>query len=147
MKVENVTNRVVILGDDYYESGVITIASGATIAAGTVLKRAADGKFAPVVNTTTTPGTPGIPANGGGWATEPTDPVPGDVPAAVMPFDITNRKADAADFGFRALVRGRVRLDMLRINGQEITTEQRDMLREIGILAVKITDLSQKDNQ
>jgi hypothetical protein len=64
-----------------------------------------------------------------------------------MPFDITNSKEAAADFGFRALVQGRVRLDMLRINGQPITAEQRDMLRGIGILAVKVTDLSKKDNQ
>jgi hypothetical protein len=147
MKVENVTNRVVMLGDDYYESGVITIAAGATVAAGTVLKRVADGKFAPVVSTATTPGTHGTPASGGGWSVEPTDPIPGDVPAAIMPFDTTNRKGAAADFGFRALVQGRVRLDMLRINGTAITTEQRDMLREVGILPVKITDLSQKDNQ
>jgi hypothetical protein len=136
-----------MLGDDYYESGVITIAAGATVAAGTVLKRTADGKFSPVVNTAATPGTHGIPANGGGWAAEPTDPIPGDVPAAVMPFDITNNKDAEADFGFRALVQGRVRLDMLRINGQLITAEQKDMLREAGILPVKITDLSQKDNQ
>jgi hypothetical protein len=136
-----------MLGDDYYESGVITIVAGATIAAGTVLKRNTDGKFAPVVNTDTTPGTPGTPSADGGWTTEPTDPIPGDVPAAVMPFDITNKKDAQADFGFRALVQGRVRLDMLRINGLPITAEQRDMLRQTGILPVKITDLSQKDNQ
>jgi hypothetical protein len=147
MKVENVTSRVVMLGDNYFESGVIPIAAGATITAGTVLKRNTDGKFAPVVNTDPIPGTHGTPAAGGGWATEPTDPIPGDVPAAIMPFDITNRKDAAADFGFRALVQGRVRLDMLRINGMPITAAQRDMLREIGILPVKITDLSQKDNQ
>ena len=57
MKVENVTNRVIMLGDEQFESGVITIPAGATIAAGTVLKRNADGKFAPVTNTATTPGT------------------------------------------------------------------------------------------
>jgi hypothetical protein len=147
MKVENVTSRVVMLGDDYYESGVITIAAGVTVAAGTVLKRTEDGKFAPVVSTATTPGTHGTPAAGGGWTTEPTDPIPGDVPVAIMPFDITNGKGAQADFGFRALVQGRVRLDMLRINGAAITTEQGDMLREVGILPVKITDLSQKDNQ
>jgi hypothetical protein len=132
---------------NYYESGVITIAPGATIAAGTVLKRTGDGKFAPVVSTDTIPGTHGTPANGGGWAEEPTDPIPGDVPAAIMPFDITSDKDAAADFGFRALVQGRVRLDMLRIDGEAISAEQRDMLREIGIFPVKITDLSQKDNQ
>jgi hypothetical protein len=147
MKVENVENRVVLLGDNYFESGVINIAAGGTVAEGTVLKRGADGKFAPVVNTDTTPGTHGTPAAGGGWGTEPTDPIPGDVPVAVMPFSITNDKGAAADFGFRALVGGRVRLDMLRINGNSITAAQSDMLRGYGILPVKVTDLSQKDNQ
>jgi hypothetical protein len=116
------------------------------VAEGTVLKRDADGKFAPVMNTDTTPGTHGIPA-AGGWGTEPTDPIPGDVPVAVMPFSITSKKAIDADFGFRAIVDGRVRLDMLRINGNSITAAQSDLLRGVGILPVKVTDLSQKDNQ
>jgi hypothetical protein len=147
MKIENVTNRVVLLGDNHFESGIINIAAGATVAEGTVLKRDADGKFAPVINTDTTPGTHGTPASGGGWEAEPTDPVPGDAPVAVMPFSITNNKAAAADFGFRALVDGRVRLDMLRINGNPITAAQSDMLRGVGILPVKVTNLSQLDNQ
>jgi hypothetical protein len=147
MKVENVNNRVVMLGDERFESGVITIPAGGTIAAGTVLKRNADGKFAPVTNTVPTPGTPGTPAAGGGWETEPTDPIPGDVPTAVMPFDITSRKTVDADFGFRALVAGRVRADMLRINGNPLSAEQKDLLREVGILPVKVTDLSHLDNQ
>jgi hypothetical protein len=147
MRVENVTGRVVLLGDNYFESGAINIAAGGTVAEGTVLKRNADGKFAPVVNTETTPGTHGTPASGGGWDEEPIDPVPGDVPAAVMPFDITNDKPAAADLGFRALVQGRVRRDMLRINGEPITDAQSDMLRGVGILPVKVTNLSQLDNQ
>jgi hypothetical protein len=147
MKVENVNNRVVMLGDERFESGVITIPAGATIAAGTVLKRDADGKFAPVTNTDTTPGTPGNPADGGGWETEPAGPMPGDVPAAGMPFDIANGKTADADFGFRALVAGRVRADMLRINGSPLSAEQKDLLRGVGILPVKVTDLSHLDNQ
>jgi hypothetical protein len=147
VKIENVTSRVVLLGDNHFETGIINIAAGETVAEGTVLKRNADGKFAPVINTDTTPGTHGTPADGGGWATEPTDPIPGDVPVAVMPFGVTSEKAASADFGFRALVDGRVRLDMLRINGLPITAAQSDMLRGVGILPVKVTDLSQLDNQ
>jgi hypothetical protein len=147
IKIENVTNRVVLLGDNCFESGAVNIAAGETVAEGTVLKRNADGRFAPVVNTEAVPGTHGTPASGGGWDEEPTDPVPGDVPAAVMPFGITNDKAAAADLGFRALVQGRVRRDMLRINGRPITDAESDMLRAVGILPVKVTDLSQLDNQ
>jgi hypothetical protein len=136
-----------MLGGNRFESGVINISGGATIAAGTVLKRETDGKFAPVVSTDPTPGTHGVPADGGGWETEPTDPVPGDIPTAVMPFDLTNEKAAAADLGFRALVEGRVRADMLRIADNPLSPAQCDMLRSVGILPVKVTDLSQKDNQ
>jgi hypothetical protein len=147
MKVENVVNRVVMLGDEQFESGVITILAGGIIKAGTVLKRNPDGKFAPVVNTDTTPGTPGTPAAGGGWEVPPTDPIPGDVPTAVMPFDIANGKDVDVDVGFRALVAGRVRADMLRINNNPLSAEQKDLLREVGILPVKVTDLSHLDNQ
>jgi hypothetical protein len=147
MKTENVTSRVILLGDNRFESGVINIAPGETVAAGTVLKRNEDGKFAPVADTDTTPGTNGVPASGGGWTTAPTAPVPGDVPVAVMPFDITNKNAAADNVGLRALVQGRVRFDMLRINGSPITAFQSDMLRNVGILPVKVTDLSRLDNQ
>jgi hypothetical protein len=128
IKTEVVTSRVLMLGDNEFQSGVINIAAGAAVKAGTVLKRNNDGKFAPVVST------------------EPADDVPGDVPTAVMPFDITNDKEAAADLGFRALVAGRVRADMLRIGGAPTTTAQNDMLRSAGILPVKVTDLSQLDN-
>jgi hypothetical protein len=147
MEVKNVSNKVLALGDNEFESGVINVSGGATIAKGTVLKRNADGKFAPVVSTTPTPGTHGVPADGGGWATEPTDPVPGDLLIAVMPFDIKNEKAAAADMGFRALVGGRVRADMLRIAGNPLTPAQFDALRDYGIIAVKVTNVSELDNQ
>lgn len=147
MKIENVASRVVMLGDNRFESGVITIPAETTIKAGTVLKRGGDGEFEPVVNTTPTPGTHGTPASGGGWETEPTDPVPGDIPAAVMPFDITNEKSAPAITGFRALVEGRVRADMLRIGEDVTTAAQNDMLRNVGILPMKVTDLSHLDNQ
>jgi hypothetical protein len=147
MKVTNVKNKVVAIGDNLFESGVINIASNTTVTAGTVLKRLENGKFAPVVSTETIPGTHGVPASGGGWSTEPTDPVPGDIPTAVMPWDLENLGSAPADFGFRAIVSGRVRADMLTINGQAPTAEQNDLLRSYGSVPVKVTDLSQLDNQ
>jgi hypothetical protein len=141
MKVTNVKNKVVAIGDNLFESGVINIAAGTAVKAGTVLKRNEDGKFAPAVDTE---GDPGLPADGGGWETEPS---PGDIPAAVMPFDIENLGQSAADFGFRAIVSGRVRADMLTINGQAPTAEQNDLLRSYTIIPVKVKDLSQLDNQ
>jgi hypothetical protein len=123
MKIENVNGAVLLLGDNYFESGVINIGAGETVMAGTVLTRNDGGKFAPVE-----------------------DPQE-DSLLAVMPFDITNDKTAAADLGFRALVQGRVRRDMLRVNGQPITDGQSDALRLFGILPVKAANLSQLDNQ
>jgi hypothetical protein len=147
MVVTNVKNKVVAIGDNWFESGLINIASAASVKAGTVLKRDTNGKFAPVVKTETTPGTHGVPADGGGWQTEPTDPVPGDIPVAVMPYDLENLGNADADYGFRAIVSGRVRADMLTINGNSTTAAQNDLLRSCGIIPVKVTDLSQLDNQ
>jgi hypothetical protein len=147
MEVTNVSNKILALGDNIYESGYITVPAETTYKAGTVLKRLEQGSFAPVTDTQGTPGTHGTPASGGGWEEAPTDPVPGDVPVAVIPFNIENKKAQEASIGFRALVSGRVRLDMLRINGSSITQGQSDMLRNYGILPVKVTNLSQLDNQ
>jgi hypothetical protein len=141
MKVTNVKNKVVAIGDNWFESGVINIASGATVKAGTVLKRGTDGKFAPAINTTPDPGTP---AEGGGWVTPPST---GDIPVAVMPYDLENLGSAAADYGFRAIVGGRVRADMLTINSNPTTAAQNDLLRSYGIIPVKVTDLSQPDNQ
>ena len=61
MEVKNVSNKVLALGNNEFESGVINVSGGATIAKGTVLKRNADGKFAPAVSTDPTPGTHGVP--------------------------------------------------------------------------------------
>jgi hypothetical protein len=141
MKVTNVKNRVLALGDNLFESGTITVPANGKIAAGTLLKRNDDGKFAIVIDTEANPGTP---AEGGGWAVEPST---GDIPVAVMPFDLENSGGAPADFGFRALTGGRVRADMLLVNGTPATTAQKDSLRDYGIFPVKVKDLSQLDNQ
>jgi hypothetical protein len=120
---DTIANRVVGLGDNKFESGKIAVAAGTTIAAGTILKRSGD-NFAPVVNTTGSGSTPG------------------DIPVAVMPFDLKNESSASATLPFRALIFGDVRKDMLTINGVSITKAQVDMLRNYGIIAVATTDMS-----
>jgi hypothetical protein len=147
VKTENVSNRTLLLGDNYFESGSMTVGAGVTVKAGTVLKREADGKFAPAENTGATPGSHGTPAAGGGWDTEPADSIPGDVPIAVVAFDITNERNAPADVGFRALIGGRARSDMLTLGGAPLTPAQRDALRACGIIPLSVKDLSRLDNQ
>ncbi|GHU24426.1 hypothetical protein FACS1894164_11040 [Spirochaetia bacterium] len=104
------------LGDNEYETGVITIAAGATVVAGTVLKRSS-GKFAAAGSTDT-------------------------ALIAIVPFDLKNTGSAAADISFRALISGKVRADMLNIAGAALTDAQRDSLRDYGIIAKKIHNIS-----
>ena len=120
LKTENVTSRVVLLGGNHFESGSITLAASMTMPAGAVLKR-----------------------DGANFALASD----GDEFAAVNPFELKNETAAEKSFGFRAIVDGRVRADMLRIGEAGTTAAQNDRLRKVGILPVKVTDLSHTDNQ
>jgi hypothetical protein len=121
MEVKNVTNKVLALGNNEFEEGKINVAANTAIPAGALLKRNANGSFAVAGS--------------------------GDTAVAVMPFPLKNEKAQAADMGFRALISGRARLDMLALAGNPITPAQRDALRGYGIIAVKATNVSELDNQ
>jgi hypothetical protein len=133
-----VENSVVALGGNNFETGIINVAAGATIKKGVVLKRAGN-KFAPVVDTspiTITADVSNTPAQ---------IPIPGttiDTPVAVNPFDISNPGNAAADMSIRAIVSGPVRADLLPIDGGGITDAQGDMLRDYGVIPVKVADLS-----
>jgi hypothetical protein len=110
-----VGGKVIGVGNNRFEQGTITLAAGASIAAGTVLKR--DGvKFVPAED--------------------------GDELLAVAPFDLKNDGAAEADLGFRAIVGGDVRKDLLTVGGAPIATRQVDALRDYSIFAVTVADLS-----
>jgi hypothetical protein len=136
-----VENSVVALGGNDYETGLINVAANATIDKGTILKREG-GKFAPVIDTS--PATINVDVDG----TLTDVPVPGtaiDVPVAVNPFDIVNKSGQAADLSLRALISGPVRRDLLTIDGSPITDAEADMLRDYGIIPVKVNDLSRTE--
>ena len=122
MRVTNVTSRVLMLGDNNFSAGKITLAANATLAAGTVLKRGADSNEFVVATSS-------------------------DTYAAVNPFEIKNETGASKVFGFRALMDGRVREDMLLVGDTAVTVADVDKLRNVGILPVKVTDLSKLDNQ
>jgi len=123
MKVENITNRVIMLGDNHYVSAKITLAANTTLAQGTVLKR-------------------------GGADTITFDvATAADEYSAINPFEIKNETAAPKVFGFEALMDGRVRGDLIKVNGAPLTAADIDKLRKVGILPSKVTDLSVLDNQ
>lgn len=122
MIVTNVTSRVLMLGDNNFRSAKITLAANATLVAGAVLKRGTDDNSFDVASIT-------------------------DDYAAVNPFEIKNNSGASKVFGFRALMNGRVREDMLRVGSAIVSVADIDKLRKVGILPMKVTDLSHLDNQ
>jgi hypothetical protein len=123
MDTKNVINRVLALGNNEFESGSLSIPANIQYTAGTLLMRGAGETFAIASST--------------------------DVAIAVLPFD-TEKSATTKVAGIRALISGRVRGDMLKYNASpttQLTPAQRDALRDYGIIAVKVTDVSQLDNQ
>jgi hypothetical protein len=141
IKSHAVTNKALFLGDNEYETGLLTVSAGGTVPVGALLKRA-DGKFSPVANTNP------VEINVGDTSAIniPVPGLPADIPVAVNPVEIKNPGEAAADIPFRALVAGKVRADMLSVNGQPITEAQSDMLRSYSILPRKVTDISRLDN-
>jgi hypothetical protein len=138
VNIRKVENKIFLLGNNEYETGILTVPAGSTVPVGALLKRVA-GKFAPV--TDTGPVQINV-ADEGAAKNVPIPGIPAQIPVAVNPVEIKNTAAAAADIPFRALISGRVRFDMLSVGGQGITDDQADMLRSFGIIPKKATDLS-----
>jgi hypothetical protein len=116
-------NKIFLLSDNEYETGVLTVPASNMVPAGALLKRAS-GKFAPVTNTSPVQ----INVADSGSAVYASVPgVSAEIPVAVNPEEIKNESGSPADIPFRALIGGRVR---------------RDMLRSYGIIPKKVTDIS-----
>jgi S1-C subfamily serine protease len=122
MKVHFVDSKTLLLGDNLFETGYIAVAAETTIKSGTFLKRESGIEFAVVTDTTT------------------------EIPVAILAEDLVNESDASVDMSIRPCIKGKVRADMLNVNGTPATDEQHDMIRSYGIIAVKITDLSRLDN-
>ena len=118
METRKVENRSLFQGNNEFETGILTADAGATIPAGAFLKRNSNGKFSVVTDTGS------------------------ETPVAVNPVELKNPGAASADIPFRALIGGKVRQDMLSVNGEAITDAEGDMIRKYGIVPKKVTDLS-----
>jgi hypothetical protein len=125
IKITNVENKVLQLGDCEYEAGSLSVPANTTYATGTLLKRAASGEAFEIAATA-------------------------DTAIAVLPCDVENTTAAAKTAGIRALVWGKVRQDLLHYNAAPttaLTPAQRDALRSYGIVCHKVTNWAQTDNQ
>jgi hypothetical protein len=140
IKVHHPENKNLFLGNNEFETSVLTVPANTAIPAGALLKRV-DDKFAPVLDTSPAQITVDI---NGDTGTIPGNPV--DIPAAVNPAEIKNTAPAPADIPFRALVSGKVRQDMLSVDGRPVTTAQADMLRMYGIIPRRLNDISRTEN-
>jgi hypothetical protein len=124
MKITNVENKVLQLGDCEYGTGTFTVPGSKKYTSGTLLKR----------------------GSGEGFAIATTS----DTAIAVLPCDVENTDASPATTSIRALIWGRVRQDLLKYDAAptvELTPAQRDALRDFGIVARKVTNWAETDNQ
>ena len=111
-----IESKALQLGDNVYEQGAIAVAAAMEVKAGTLLKRDGNKKFAIATAS--------------------------DTPLAVVPFDMKNTSTATVNLGFRAIIGGLVRKDMLNINGAALTSAHADSLRDYGIIAVDTTNLA-----
>jgi hypothetical protein len=118
INIRPVKNKIFFLGDNEFETGILKVPASGTVPLGAFLLRGADGKFEAVTNTGT------------------------QTPVAVNPVEIKNTAAAPAEIPFRAMIAGRVRFDLLSVNGGEITDAQADMIRRYGNIPKKLTDIS-----
>ena len=128
--IENVDQGTVILANAVHEDGLLTFAGAATSLEGTILARdSVSLKFVPYVI--------------GGVANE------NGIPKAVLTYDVV--AAGAGDESIRAMVSGRVAQERLVVaadgDATNITDAILDQLRDYGIVAESVTQLSTLDNQ
>jgi hypothetical protein len=122
MSVTNYDLGSLMLGDNEFETNVITLAAGASVAEGDMLKRNGT-KFEKVTDTAT------------------------ETPVAIATAAASNTGAAAADIPSRPTISGKVRAGKVTVNGVAATLAQLDMIRRVGLVPIAVTDLSKKDNQ
>jgi hypothetical protein len=113
-----IESKALQLGNNKFEQGTISVAANTAVKGGTILKRDGEKKFA--IATVS------------------------DTPVGIVPFDMENESDVTVNLGFRALIGGEVRKDMVNLNSSApITSATVDSLRShCGIIAVDTIDVS-----
>lgn len=117
IREEVIDTSSMLLGNNEFETAVCTVEANSEIKAGSFLQRE-NGKF--ILS-----------------APE------GTVISALATCDLKNDGSGSKDFPCRVLISGKVRDDKLNVYGSPATVEHLDLLRAVGIIPVKVNDLSQ----
>lgn len=116
---ESVAHSVgdILLGDNEFETGVLTVAANTTVTEGALLKRASDGKFAVITDIST------------------------EVPVAIFIGEsIANSTGNAKTYELRALISGRVDAGKCHIGSDALTAADKDLLRAHSIIALDVAE-------
>lgn len=122
MTIQNFDLGGICLGNNEFETGVITLGSGDSCKAGQFLLRDT-GKFEVLTDSDT------------------------EVPVAICMEDITNSGNASADFPTRVLIAGKVNAGKLLVNAAAPTAAELDMIRGVGIIPIPVKELGMQDNQ
>ncbi len=126
IKSTDYANPPLCIGDNEFETAVVTVAANTTLKKGTVLIRQSSGKFAVVV---VTPGTP------------PTSTLAADAGVAILVEDLTNATGSSADSNVRVMIAGKVNRNLLNAAGEPLTNDECDILRSQAIIAIPVTEV------
>lgn len=118
-----IENKALLLGENYFETGSFNLAVGQELKEGAFLKRgAAAGTF------------------------ELVEDIEEDDPVAICPTTIKNTKETAQTVSLGACIGGRVRADMLHINGEPVNAAEIDLIRKYGFIPIYANDISRTDS-
>jgi len=116
-------NPPLCIGDNEFETAVVTVAANTTLYKGSVLIRQSSGKFAAVV---VTPGTP------------PTSTLAADAGVAILVEDLTNATGSSVDNNVRVMIAGKVNRNLLNAAEEALTDAECDILRSQSIIAIPV---------
>jgi hypothetical protein len=125
METHVVENKALLLGDNHFETSSINLTAGQEIKEGAFLARSGNA-FILVTDL---------------------DPEEGQEPCAIMPVTMKNSGTAAAVQSLRACLDGKVRADLLHVNGTPATKANIDLIRKYGFVPIYTTDISRLDNQ
>ena len=123
IQIDIIENKALLLGDNHFETGALILTSGQEIKEGAFLQRGNPGIFELVTDTDT------------------------EEPVAIVPVTVKNTLASSLKISLRACIAGKVRADMLHVNGDAVNTDQIDLIRKYGFIPIYTKDVSRLDNQ
>jgi len=119
MTINIIENKALLLGDNNFETGALVLEAGQEVKEGAFLKRGDSGLFVPVTDTNT------------------------EEPVAIVPVTVKNTRSESLRISLRGCISGKVRADMLNVNGTQATTAQIDVLRKFtGMVPIFANDIS-----